>query len=283
MANQIRHKQLGAKAAGEDPNALLECLNMKGDDTSPPPNGDVRLSKGEEIKPVTDSEEKFMATENIIAQAAQHVADSQTQRVSYNDLCDAAYETKDGPAIEKVVTLTADFAQKMLVPNLVGEQPGRVYYLTPMNGHVFGIANAAERPTKMSAHCYMEYDGDTGGRQVALMMWKELERMGLTQKGADTVKEINLCFDNCPSQNKNRMVLRLLPMLINRGICLKARAFFLVKGHTKNCCDRLYNLLKAYYRKANCYTPKHWYEFLETAHEVSLFCVLNVCSFCLTN
>ena len=97
-------------------------------------------------------------------------------------------------------------------------------------------------------------------------MWRELDLRGLLD-GGESVSEINFVFDNCPGQNKNRMVLRMLPVLINLGICRTARAFFLIKGHTKNDCDRMYNLLKKEYRKSNCYTPGHWYNFLETAND----------------
>ena len=69
-----------------------------------------------------------------------------------------------------------------------------------------------------------------------------------------TANEINFVFDNCGGQNKNRMVYRLLFFLVKLGICRTARAIFLVKGHTKNDCDRMFNLMKYDYRKTNCFT-----------------------------
>ena len=70
------------------------------------------------------------------------------------------------------------------------------------------------------------------------------------------VKELNLAFDNCGGQNKNRMVLQMLPLLVAKKICLTARAIFLVRGHTKNDCDLLFNLLKTGYHKQNTYIPQ---------------------------
>ena len=64
-----------------------------------------------------------------------------------------------------------------------------------------------ERP-KMSTHCYFEYDGAKGGNNIASMLMNELKRKGLTSGGR--VAEINIFFDNCTGQNKNRTVLRLL-------------------------------------------------------------------------
>ena len=51
------------------------------------------------------------------------------------------------------------------------------------------------------------------------------------------------------------MVLRFLLFLVKRGVCDVARAVFLIKGHTKNDCDRMFNLMKKEYRKKNSYTP----------------------------
>ena len=80
-----------------------------------------------------------------------------------------------------------------------------------------------------------------------------MERDGLLD--GQTAKEINLVFDNCTGQNKNRMVLRVLFFLIKLGVCRKANAIFLVKGHTKNDCDRLFNILKSFYRAKDVMTP----------------------------
>ena len=85
------------------------------------------------------------------------------------------------------------------------------------------------------------------------MIWKQLKLQGLLN--GRTAHEINLVFDNCAGQNKNRMVSRLLFYLVKLKVCTTARAIFLIKGHTKNDCDRMFNLLKQFYRKMNVYTP----------------------------
>lgn len=85
------------------------------------------------------------------------------------------------------------------------------------------------------------------------MIWKYLQVVGL--RDGKTYFELNLVFDNCAGQNKNRMVIRLLFFLVKMKIFKTARAIFLIKGHTKNDCDRMFNLMKQDYRKTNCYTP----------------------------
>jgi hypothetical protein len=94
------------------------------------------------------------------------------------------------------------------------------------------------------------------------MIWKQFEVQGLLNGKCS--HEINLVFDNCTGQNKNRMVTRLLFYLVKLKICSTARAIFLVKGHTKNDCDRMFNLLKAKYRKSNVYTPLELMELMNT-------------------
>ena len=92
-----------------------------------------------------------------------------------------------------------------------------------------------------------------GGNSVASMIWKQLKLQELLNDR--TAHEINLVFDNCTGQNKNRMVSRLLFYLVKLKICTTARAIFLVKGHTKNDCDRMSNLLKQAYRRVDVFTP----------------------------
>ena len=100
------------------------------------------------------------------------------------------------------------------------------------------------------------------------MLWKELRGKGLLQPGK-CAKEINFVFDNCAGQNKNRMVLRFLVILVKLGYAKLARAIFLVKGHTKNDCDRLFNLMKFDYRKLNVYTPVELMEQLNKHDQVT--------------
>jgi hypothetical protein len=86
------------------------------------------------------------------------------------------------------------------------------------------------------------------------MLWKMFLMQGLLD--GRTANEINLVFDNCAGQNKNRMVYRMLFFMVKLKLCRVAREIFLIKGHTKNDCDRMFNLMKYDYRKVNCYNPQ---------------------------
>jgi hypothetical protein len=56
-------------------------------------------------------------------------------------------------------------------------------------------------------------------------------------------------MDNCGGQNKNNVVLRLAPYLVEMGYFLKFEFAFYIRGHTNNTCDRTYNKMKSNYHK----------------------------------
>jgi hypothetical protein len=109
-----------------------------------------------------------------------------------------------------------------------------------------------------------------GGNSVVSLLWKKfLDVKGLRTPVGTPAHEINFVFDNCAGQNKNRMVMRFLFFLVKLKIARTARAIFLVKGHTKNDCDRMFNLMKYDYRKTNCYTPPELIELVNQHPQVT--------------
>ena len=106
-----------------------------------------------------------------------------------------------------------------------------------------------------------------GGNSVASMLWKTLRLKG--HLDGRCANEINFVFDNCTGQNKNRMVTRLLFFMVKLKVTRVARAIFLVKGHTKNDCDRMFNLMKYDYRKVNCYVPQDLIELVNRHPQVN--------------
>ena len=122
----------------------------------------------------------------------------------------------------------------------------------------------------MSAHVYLEHESGKGGNNVASLLWKEFEAQGLLSSTlGPPAAEINLFFDNCGGQNKNRMVLRLLLYyMVKRNLTKKVTAYFLVRGHTKNDCDHLFNLMKKTVRRRNIYTPRDLYLALDDHQDI---------------
>lgn len=179
--------------------------------------------------------------EALLLKASRHVLAAQKQREFANVKREEAFQDRDKAIGERCITLVADFAQNAYVPNFSSEQPGETYYYAPANAYIFGVADCSNKPTTLTAHCFMEGEATKGGNTVASLLWKECQRLGLvpardqaTRKILNSAhqpaKEINIIMDNCIGQNKNNMVLRLLFFMVSRKLCLVARAIFLVKG-----------------------------------------------------
>jgi hypothetical protein len=61
----------------------------------------------------------------------------------------------------------------------------------------------------------------------------------------------------------------MLLFLVKRGIAKTVRAIFLVRGHTKNDCNRLFNLMKKIvYRKSDCFSQEELLEAVGSHEDV---------------
>ena len=103
---------------------------------------------------------------------------------------------------------------------------------------------------KLHVHVYHEGQGKKGGNNVASLIVKTLKMFDWIDKDF----HLNIIFDNCPGQNKNNIVLRLVPYFVETGMFKKVDFIFLIVGHTKNNADRLFNTMKKRYRVSNVYT-----------------------------
>ena len=123
----------------------------------------------------------------------------------------------------------------------------------------------------MNAPIYFEGEAKKGANNVVSMLLMNLYTEGVMgpEVKEGPVKELNFVFDNCGGQNKNRVVLRWLLWLVQLGVAKTARAIFLVRGHTKNDCDRLFNLMKHQYRKQNSYTPNDLIDLMNQHPDVN--------------
>ena len=82
-------------------------------------------------------------------------------------------------------------------------------------------------------------------------------------------ERLSIVMDNCAGQNKNKMVLRLALMLVEVKYFKRVEFIFYVKGHTKNTCDRMFNLLKLRYHASNVYTMDMLHETLNEVEAVT--------------
>ena len=77
--------------------------------------------------------------------------------------------------------------------------------------------------------------------------WLDIDDFGFPT--LEPGKELNIIMDNCSGQNKNNFVLRLAPLLVKEVFFKQVNFLFYIAGHTKNCCDRWFSIMKRMYRK----------------------------------
>ena len=191
--------------------------------------------------------------ESILRKATLHVQQATVQRKLANTRIQQAIDTKDLPHHERHYCFIADFSQNMDLPFFGESQPGDTYYFSPLKINVFGIVDCSIFGGKLSAHVYSEGVGKKGGNNVASMLVNELKRLNIMKEN-EQGKELTIIMDNCAGQNKNRMVLRLATYLVEAEYFDKVSFVFYIVGHTKNACDRWFNMLKKTYRKRNIYS-----------------------------
>ena len=104
----------------------------------------------------------------------------------------------------------------------------------------------------MYTHIYTEGIGKKGSNNVASLIVKTLEHLGLLRDN-DPGGELTIVFDNCQGQNKNNTVLKLVPYLVELGYFKRINFVFLIVGHTKNSADAHFTCLKMTYHKADCF------------------------------
>ncbi len=140
--------------------------------------------------------------------------------------------------------------------------------------YAFGVADLSHEKAKLFVYGYSEDHGGKGGNNVASLLMKVLQDLGLLI--ADRCGgRLSIIMDNCGGQNKNKMVLQLALYLVEMKCFKKVEFIFYVKGHTKNVCDRLFNLLKIRYHKANVYTMDMLSEVCNAMNDISFSHIAN--------
>eukprot|EP00977_Amphora_coffeiformis_P026919 scaffold31684_cov139-Amphora_coffeaeformis.AAC.1 len=209
-------------------------------------------------------------SERIIQEAQQHVEDAKMQREYVNfKMKEAKHSLRTDNWPERKDCIVADYCQNLALPHLGHSQPGETYYFSPLTVCCFGTADTATDKPQMRAYVYSEGDGKKGGNNVASLLFKDLHDRGWVDKEKGPREELTVVMDNCAGQNKNKMVLRMLALVTELGIYKRVNVAFLVAGHTKNICDRLFNLLKLVYRKSNLFGMHQLLGVLNMAEDVT--------------
>jgi hypothetical protein len=226
---------------------------------------------GETVPPIENDPPKTPAVEKLeledldseiselVQEANLHVRQAKSQRALCQLKIVEAQEdfAANKPHSERRRTIVMDYSQNIDMPQVGESQPGRTYYYSPLRIYVFGIVECGKLGGELFSYLYHEGEGDKGGDQVASMVMLYLKQRGLLPDFHDdheAGKELTIICDNCPGQNKNKTVLRLCVLLVETAYFEKVNVIFLIVGHTKNCCDRWFSIMKKDYRKKNLYT-----------------------------
>jgi hypothetical protein len=128
------------------------------------------------------------------------------------------------------------------------------------------------KPIELNAHVYPEEDGNKGGNNVASLILLDLLNRKLMSSGR-TAFRLTLILDNCAGQNKNKMVLRLALWLVEMKFFRKVTIMFYIKGHMKNPCDRMCNIMKRVYRDSQVYSFDMLLDILNSSELITAIAV----------
>lgn len=218
-------------------------------------------SKNEVYSPSAATAAPYVEGETAIMEASEHVREAKAQRDFVARMKEEARRCAQqalSPA-ESTFLFYFDFAQNIECPFFGQQQPGQTYYYSPLSLYLFGIVDACQETERLHAYCYHEGDGAKGGNNVVSMinryldMEKGMPRSRMTVTGNAWGKHLVLVCDNCSGQNKNKMMIRYILYLVETKKFAKVSLVFLIAGHTKNPCDRMFNLLKKGYRRRNLF------------------------------
>lgn len=223
-------------------------------------------------------EEHFEQEESLVQKAYEHVEAARTMRLTIDQRIEDAQndENIDMEHENRNYCLIVDYAQNLELPHLGEEQPGEIYYYSPKTVYLFGISDVSKNPSHLYAYTYAEEDGRKGSNNVASMLMKHLFENGILRRnehGSPVLgKRLTIAADNCGGQNKNNTVIRLCNWIVEIGFFQEAEILFYVRGHTKNTCDRMFNLIKKDYHKQMIYT----FDYIdEEGGELNLMQLLN--------
>eukprot|EP00644_Phytophthora_capsici_P007881 jgi/Phyca11/51087/gw1.63.150.1 len=115
------------------------------------------------------------------------------------------------------------------------QTPSMWYFLNLLNISVFGIHNQPDN--KQWNYVYSERKAGKGSNEVISMLdW--FARSQNIYGNCIGDKSWSLYADNCGGQNKNNFMVKYL-LFLTHSKAVKSISFnFLIKGHTKNNCDR---------------------------------------------
>ena len=165
----------------------------------------------------------------------------------------------------------------MDLPHCGQDQPGETYYYSPIFLYCLGIVDV--QTCILHAYLYPESAGKKGANNTASLIMHLLKSKYVSHHQLHyncPLNELNLIMDNCGGQNKKNTIIKMCAYIVEAGWFNKVNIIFLVKGHTKNHCDRNFNLLKLEWHKRNVYTYAESLEVLGSMENVEVIDASNL-------
>lgn len=262
------HPELRIRPRGEDTCTqcwqLMEDLHHKASRMN---GGDMAAAFGQ----ISEADLEKMTAEHgeCLTKCTSHIRLYKAQRELLNEhIAQAKADHAGGVSLDKkTVCITTDMMQNAAVPWLGSEQVGISYYFSAMTQMVSGFAdNATEE-----INCYVWQEGvaGRGANEIVSCFYLDLERRGYLEEGSK-IGHLVLAADNCSGQNKNKTLIRFCNYLREVGFATDVTLLFLVKGHTKNLCDRMFNLVKHVYHDKNIYSTEELDMYLSQHPQVDV-------------
>ena len=154
--------------------------------------------------------------------------------------------TKHLPSIFCHKLLTIDMGQNLCLPNYECKQPGDTYYMSTLTVLLLVVVSNStyDGQDRMNAYISRDFEGDHGQNNITSCLLMDLKiRVWLSPPNYGNLTYI---ADKCGVQKK-LCAMRFLMWLVEAKIFPKVTLLFLVKDHTKNSADRMFNLLKITY------------------------------------
>lgn len=112
--------------------------------------------------------------------------------------------------------------------------------------------------------CYIwgEKDGKRGVNEICTHLYNYLQQVD--QEGR--YRKIRLYCDNCPGQNKNRIILTMFLFFLKTSRCIQEIGItYLVAGHTYMPVDSVHAVIEKYVSKMNVQAPSEWTTLIRNA------------------
>lgn len=142
---------------------------------------------------------------------------------------------------DDTIMLTMDYSQNISLPN-VADTPAGWYFLSLISVSMFGIYSANMK--KHITFLHSEFKRGKGANEVTSMLHRTIELHGsldTTESDAPTQRRRSSCLGGQLRRSVQKHDPRLVLTPTGRVRRLEeATLKFLVKGHTKNPCDRVF-------------------------------------------